>query len=161
MSCTAWHEPQIPGPALSPGCVKPSVVFTSACTAPWRTALLRKACWHGTSRLKTPLSCQLQRSPQQGSREGRLLFAALWAESTSAPAQLCSCCRAGCGKILLMGKPLSCVEDQNNEPNSREKRSQQPSCTLQTHPKVTELGCCGGEETFLPAHPFLLINKAH
>lgn len=33
MSCPAWHEQQIPGPALSPGCVKLSVVFTSASTA--------------------------------------------------------------------------------------------------------------------------------
>lgn len=34
MSCTARHEQQIPSPVLSPGCVKLSVVFTSASTAP-------------------------------------------------------------------------------------------------------------------------------
>ena len=120
MHCAAWHKQQISGPELSTGCVKLSVMFTSATVASWGISVLRKPCWHVTSKPKKThysVSCNaLYKKDHARNDFCSGLFRHAKGVNVCFRSTLFRSWIAGCCKILLMWK-TKLREDQNNEQN--------------------------------------------
>lgn len=135
--CTGQHGTAAGlSPALSEGSVKLSALFTSATLASWGISLLRKPCWHVTSKPKKThytVSCNaLYKKDHARSNFCLGSFGMLRSQSVCLRSTLFRCWIAGCGKILLMWVPLSSAEDPSNGQHMFLQHTQH-SLTFQPH----------------------------